>query len=91
MTGWHCPGCGATRAAHGLVHGDVPRALAKNPLLVGGGPVLVGYCIWKRRTVGPGWATTISAKAIWTLLGVLLVFAVLRNIPAYPFTLLAPH
>ena len=27
---------------------------------------------------------------IWVLLGVVLVYWLLRNIPAYPFTLLAP-
>jgi hypothetical protein len=27
----------------------------------------------------------------WMLLGVMLAYWVLRNVPAYPFTLLAPH
>jgi hypothetical protein len=32
----------------------------------------------------------VRTALIWTLLGVILVYGLLRNIPAYPFTLLAP-
>src|SRR5690606_7136747 len=32
FTGWFCIGCGLTRAMHALVHGDLPRAFAMNPL-----------------------------------------------------------
>src|SRR5580698_10298809 len=34
LTGLHCPGCGATRCCHALVHGDIEQALAWNPLFV---------------------------------------------------------
>jgi hypothetical protein len=91
LTGWHCPGCGVTRAAHALLNGDIPGAIAKNPLLVTAAPFMAAYCIWKRRQNGPGWTTSFSAKTIVGLLLVLLLFAVLRNIPGYPFELLAPH
>lgn len=91
LTGWHCPGCGITRAGHALLHGDVQGALAKNPLVVVAGPFLVGFCIWKRWREGRGWSTKVSARAILGLLAVLIVFAVLRNLPGYPFELLAPH
>jgi hypothetical protein len=91
LTGWHCPGCGITRAGHALLHGDVQGALAKNPLVILGGPFLLGFCFWKRRRQGRGWSTKVSARAILALLGVLIVFAVLRNLPGYPFELLAPH
>ncbi len=32
----------------------------------------------------------IPANWIWMLLGVIVLFWVLRNVPAYPFTVLAP-
>ncbi len=91
LTGWHCPGCGTTRAGHALLHGDLAQALAMNPLVVVAGPFLAGYCIWKRRREGADWSTNVSASAILTLLAVLIVFTVLRNLPGYPFELLAPH
>ena len=34
LTGWNCPGCGATRAAHELVHGHIRAALHLNALFV---------------------------------------------------------
>src|SRR5436190_19023711 len=32
LTGLHCPGCGGTRCAHALLHGDLPQALAYHVL-----------------------------------------------------------
>jgi Protein of unknown function (DUF2752) len=32
FTGFHCIGCGLTRALHALVHGDIAGAFAMNPL-----------------------------------------------------------
>jgi hypothetical protein len=91
ITGWHCPGCGVTRAAHALLHGDLLGAFNKNALLLFLTPLLLLYCGWKRRREGRAWSTTISRRAILGLLALLLLFAVLRNIPVYPFELLAPH
>src|SRR5262245_11157188 len=91
LTGLHCPGCGSTRAAHALLHGDVPRALAMNALVTCATAPAAIYCVWKRRRLGPGWSSRISRRAILVCLCVLLGFALLRNLPAHPFSLLAPH
>src|SRR5260370_197453 len=32
LTGFHCPGCGATRCVGALVRGDLAQAFAYNPL-----------------------------------------------------------
>ena len=32
FTGYHCIGCGLTRAMHALAHGDIVRAFEMNPL-----------------------------------------------------------
>src|ERR1043166_3363337 len=34
LTGLHCPGCGSTRCAAALLHGDIEQAFAYNPLMV---------------------------------------------------------
>ena len=83
MTGWYCPGCGTTRALHQLLHGNVGAAFRFNALAISLLP-LVGYLAARsdRGGVRPSW--------IWLLVGALIAFGVLRNIPAYPFTLLAP-
>jgi hypothetical protein len=83
ITGLWCPGCGATRAFHQLLHGNVGAALRFNSLAIVMLP-LAGYLIAR------GDASTMKPTWIWALLLVVVAFGVLRNIPVYPFTLLAP-
>lgn len=82
-TGFYCPGCGSMRGIHHLLHGDLRGALSKNPLMVVSIPLL--GLLYLR----PSWAY--SRATPWIALAVLLGYAVLRNVNAYPFTLLAPH
>jgi hypothetical protein len=83
MTGLWCPGCGTTRALHQLLHGNLAAAFRFNLLSMTLMPV-AGYLVVRgdASALKPGW--------IWLLLVVIVAFGVLRNIPAYPFTLLAP-
>ena len=90
LTGLHCPGCGATRAMHALVHGDVPGALHDNMMLVLMLPV-IGWLLGAELLLPPGRRPFVPPWAIWTLFTVLMGFTVARNVPAYPFNLLAPR
>lgn len=94
LTGLYCPGCGAGRASYSLLHGQFYQAFRYNPLLIILLPWLVLYfaicavqwVMWGREFISeriPAWVT-------WGVLFVVLVYGVLRNIPLYPFTLLAP-
>ena len=85
LTGLQCPGCGGLRAAHCLLHGDVSAAFHYNPLLVLLAPAIVTIAGWMtlRRLNGiplPRWAK--RPLWIWLLLGIGLVFSVVRNLPA---------
>ncbi len=94
LTGWHCPGCGSTRAVHALLHGDLAGALAYNALLVCAVPLLLAVSIGHVVSHGyrlTHWTTRMSPRWIWLVVGILTVFTVLRNIPFSPFSLLAPH
>ncbi|MER6912900.1 DUF2752 domain-containing protein [Streptomyces sp. NPDC000594] len=83
LTGLYCPGCGGLRSAHAVVHGDLPAALGANALAVVAYAVLaVVWVLWlvraararpPLRTPAPLWW--------WSLGGVLLIFAVIRNLP----------
>ena len=92
LTGLYCPGCGSLRAIHQLLHGNITAAFGLNPLMVLSLPFL-GYClistcaalVTKRTNAG-----FIPAFWIWSILVVIILFWVLRNLPIYPFTLLAP-
>jgi len=99
LTGLHCPGCGMTRAAHAALNGQFSQALAYNLLAPVFLPVVAVSILWslwswawggtdRRPTRRPGRWTKWTP---WVFFGVLLTFWVLRNLPVYPFTLLAPH
>jgi hypothetical protein len=82
LTGLNCPGCGSTRALHHLLHGRVLDALGKNPLMVISIPFLILLF------VRPDFAR--KRWVPWCALSILIVYGIIRNIPYYPFTYLAP-
>lgn len=93
MTGFACPGCGATRGFHALLHGDVITALDYNamiPLFA----VFMGVLFLSMVLVvvrGRGFSkTAYLPKALWGFLVVMLIFGVIRNFPMYPFNVLYP-
>jgi hypothetical protein len=87
LTGWLCPGCGTQRGLHELLHGNLLAALRFNPLMVLSLP-FVGWSLLARSAelaVGrslPG----VFLRAAWirALLGVILLYGVLRNTPLWP-------
>ncbi len=92
LTGLNCPGCGATRGMHALLNGDVLSALHFNallvvfvPLMVYGIAALASYGIRGRGLPVPRFAE----QGTWAFLALVIVFGVLRNLPFYPFSLLA--
>jgi hypothetical protein len=93
LTGLYCPGCGTMRAGHALLHGHLGEALGLNPLMVLMLPLLC-YSLMSYVTFGvrgrplPG--VLASPFSGWLVLGTILAYWVLRNIPFYPFCLLAP-
>lgn len=93
LTGFACPGCGLTRGFHALFHGDVLTALDLNALI----PVWVlifGYLsvsLLLFAVRGKGLQMWVVKPAfLFVLMGVLIAFGVLRNIPAWPFSILFP-
>jgi hypothetical protein len=83
-TGLYCPGCGSARAFVAICHGDWLAALRLNPFTVVVVPVVgVLWATGRLERLRPVW--------IWTLLALVVAFGVLRNLPWYPWTLLAPQ
>lgn len=96
LTGLHCPGCGITRALHAMFQGRFAEALGQNPLvviclpLIAYGVVLEGAAwLWGERYQGP--RVRWPRWAYWPLMITVFGYWILRNVPAWPFTLLAPH
>jgi Protein of unknown function (DUF2752) len=83
VTGHYCPGCGSVRAMDALLRGELGEAVGRNPLAVAVLPVVAAlWFAWlrrhvtdaPRRVVAPGWM-------LWSFVGAVLVFWVLRNLP----------
>lgn len=91
LTGFWCAGCGITRALHALVHGDIVRAFAMNPLAM-----LLVPCAALAWAWGGGWQPAWAAPIIRFLskpmLWVVLIPAywIARNLPWAPFSWMAP-
>lgn len=94
ITGLWCPGCGLTRGLHQLFTGHPISALQYNifvPLVLFA--AVVAWWSWTRVSWGrqrlqlPSWA--VRPLAVYLPI-VVVLYGVLRNIPAVPFSSLAP-
>lgn len=92
LTGLNCPGCGLTRGFHALFHGDILSALHFNAML----PVYLLFFlylfVWLASILIRGRGLDFQAFSPYKISGFLiltLAFAVVRNLPFYPFNLLA--
>jgi hypothetical protein len=93
MTGIACPGCGMTRGFHALFHGEILTALDFNAMVPLWAFVFAylfaAMFVIAVRGRSPK-LTIFKPKYIWGFFILMLVFAVVRNLPYYPFTLLYP-
>lgn len=94
ITGLHCAGCGMTRATYALLHGRLGEAFRYNPL----GMILLPVALIGIVIEILGWVRgrpllirlRIGRNGAWVLAAVVLGFWILRNIPGWPSSLLAP-
>ena len=91
-TGLLCPGCGALRAMHQLLHGHVATAFRFHPVLVVSVPIRAWVGArsgWQKARSQPV-SLGLSPLRLWLVLAAVLVVSVLRNLPGAPFDLLRP-
>lgn len=93
ITGLYCPGCGSMRCCKSLLHGRIIQALDFNPFTFLAIPFLAfAYIrfavreIWKKELK----YIVVKPVYIWGLLIFIIVFWIIRNLPWFPFTVLAP-
>jgi len=92
-TGWHCPGCGATRCLHALMHGRVAEAASFNILFLLLLPVivlLVGRALYASLA---GVSLQSRPMPTWLLLVftiLLVAYGIARNVSYSPLDRLAP-
>lgn len=92
-TGLACPGCGLTRGFHALFHGDVLTALDYNALL----PFYALFFVYLAASLfavavrGYGFTfKPFQPRVVYSFLVASILFAVVRNLPFYPFSVLYP-
>jgi hypothetical protein len=86
-TGLSCPGCGSLRAMHQLLHGNLAEAFHYNPMLVLALPFFAAWGAHQSYAMVTGrdlFHLRLPRPAILGILAVIIVFAVLRNLPAFP-------
>ncbi|MBE0535989.1 MAG: DUF2752 domain-containing protein [Phycisphaerae bacterium] len=92
-TGLYCPGCGSLRGLHALLHGDILGALDLNAFMVVSLP-FIAYSILRGCTEAVFGSAPrpvfLRAGWIWTMLAAIVTYGILRNVPVWPFTMLAP-
>jgi hypothetical protein len=93
LTGAYCPGCGSQRALHSLLHFDIAGVVSYNFLFLPAAvlifyhylhPLLNRAFAWKLPNV------LYKKNTPWIILVIVLVFWITRNLPIYPFSVLAP-
>jgi len=92
-TGYHCPGCGSQRAIHSLLHLDFTGVVSNNILFLPAALLVIYHYVhpllnklfnWKLPNIFYYKSTP------WIILVIVVLFWILRNLPFYPFTFLAP-
>lgn len=93
ITGYYCPGCGSQRAIHSLLHLDFAGVVSYNFLFIPAfllifyhylHPILNRYLNLKLPNI-------FYFKSMpWIIFGFVIAFWVLRNLPIFPFSVLAP-
>jgi hypothetical protein len=81
LTGWQCPGCGAGRAIHALLHGHPLQAIRYNYFLIPAIPYLAAV-------VAVGWVPSLrrhqaavqGQRPAMTYVALLCIWWVLRNL-----------
>ncbi len=88
LTGFTCPGCGSTRAAHQILHGHFVAAFMLNPLFLIAIPFLL-YALLRYSIVvmrgGIPKQNSLPASFIYALFVIVVSFWIFRNTPYYPF------
>jgi len=92
LTGLYCTGCGSGRAIQALAHGELVHAFTFNVWMMTALPLLLGRFIvstWRglRHDLPP---LPLPHGTAMVVLVISILFTVARNLPWWPFRLLAP-
>jgi hypothetical protein len=93
LTGGYCPGCGSQRALHNLLHFNIAGVISYNFLFLPAGLFILYHYIHPivNRVFSLKLPNLVYLKNTpWVVLVIVAVFWIARNLPWYPFSVLAP-
>ncbi len=93
VTGYYCPGCGSQRAIHSLLHLNFTGVVGNNFLFLPAVLLLIYHYSFSFLNKKFTWKLPnifYIKSTPWIILGIIVLFWVLRNLPVYPFSILAP-
>lgn len=93
LTGFYCPGCGSQRALHSLLHLNFSQVVGYNFLFIPAALFIVYHYLHRLINQWLGWNLPnlfYKNNTPWVILVIVVIFWIARNIPAYPFNILAP-
>ena len=94
LTGYYCPGCGSQRAIHSFLHLNFSGVVGHNFLFLPAILLLIYHYIRSPLNKQFNWNLPnifYFKKTPWIILVVIVLFWILRNLPWYPFSVLAPN
>jgi len=94
VTGYYCPGCGSQRAIHSLLHLNFAGVVGNNFLFIPAVAAVAYHYAHQplNKKFGCKLPNILYKKHTpWIIFGIILLFWFLRNLPFYPFSVLAPN
>lgn len=93
LTGAYCPGCGSQRALHSLLHFNIAGVVSYNFLFLPAALLILYHYIHPIFNLIFNWKLPnlfYMKNTPWVILAIVLVYWTARNLPWYPFSVLAP-
>ncbi|MCF6356733.1 MAG: DUF2752 domain-containing protein [Draconibacterium sp.] len=93
VTGYYCPGCGSQRAIHSLLHLNFAGVVDNNFLFLPAVFLLIYHYSFAFLNKKFRWKLPnifYFKSTPWIILVIIILFWILRNLPVYPFNILAP-
>ena len=94
LTGGYCPGCGSQRALHSLLHLDFASVAGYNFLFLPAALFILYHYTHPLLNKAFSWKLPnlfYMKQTPWIVLTIVILFWIARNLPWYPFNVLAPE
>lgn len=93
FSGYYCPGCGSQRAIHSLLHLNIAGVVQNNFLFLPAVAAIIYHFLHSVLNRWFNWRLPnifYMKNTPWVIFSIIMLFWLLRNLPVYPFSVLAP-